>query len=471
MFEDTRSALMTQLAAATRPVDACSLVVNHLGSLGLMPSAYLASGDRLRLMAAHGYWQVYDGMPEDAGVIGTTWRTGERQLLQQVHGHEDYLAASFLVTSELCVPLWARETCVGALNVESLTRLTAEQEAEVDDCAALLSARLGELPPGEESPAQKLNRHAVELVTLAGEHDQQALDSAVVAAAIDLSGHDTAVLVTEIEGELQAVASSGPLARSLALLGPGDFAAVASWVARGTSVYTTGSTDGVGFPGHEALRRAGAGSVVVLPLRTTHGFLLITDETVRTQSTEQVALLELLASQVSSCLQVSRAVAELRARADRDALTSLGHHAAFQTALPRQRAGTRRELAVLYCDVDHFKEVNDTQGHAAGDALLVSIAAALRSAVREDDRVFRIGGDEFAVLAHVQDHDDAVTLGRRLLDAARSTTGASLSVGVAVAGPLEADAALLARADSALYEVKQGGRGNVLLQTPVVESA
>lgn len=471
MLGEALSALRAELAAATRPVEACTLVVRHLGSIGLMPSAYLASGDRLRLMAAHGYWQVYDGMPQDAGVIGTTWRTGERRLLEQVTGHGDYLAASGLVTAELCVPLWAHQTCVGALNVESLTPLTSGQQAEVDACAEMLSARLDELPTGEESPAQKLNRHAVELVALAGRHDQHALEQAVVAAAIDLSGNDTALLVVQVEGELQASAASGPLALSLTLLRHRELAAVASWVARGTSVYTTGSTDGVGFPGHEALRRAGAGSVMVLPLHRSHGFLLIADKAVRTQSTDQVALLELLASQVSTCLQVSSAVAELSARADRDALTSLGHHAAFQSALPRHRAGTRRQLAVLYCDVDHFKKVNDTHGHAAGDALLVDISAALRSAVREDDRVFRIGGDEFAVLAHVQDHDDAVALGRRLLDAARSKTGASLSVGVAVAAPLEPDAVLLARADSALYEVKQAGRGHVLLQGPASETA
>ena len=466
MLGDTLVRLRTDLAASARPSDACTAVVRHLGSRGLMPSAYLASGDRLRLMGAHGYWQVYDGMPADAGVISATWRTGRRHLLTCVTDHPTYLAASSLVTAELCVPLHAHGTVVGALNVESLKPLTPAQEAEVDRCGRLLSSRLDDLPRGQESPAQKLSRHAVELVALAGRNDQHALEQAVVLAATDLSGHDTALLIVDVEGELTAVASRGPLAPALTALRARDFALVARWVERGTSVYTTGTTEGVGFPGHEALRRAGAGSVVVLPLRGSSpqaGMVLLCDSATHAQSTDQVALLELLASQVSTCLQVSAAVAELSDRANRDALTTLGHHAAFQSALPRQRAGTRRQLAVLYLDVDHFKRVNDTRGHAAGDTLLVGIATTLKAAVREDDRVFRIGGDEFAVLAHVQDRDDAVALGQRLLAACRSTTGASLSVGVAVAAPLEPDAALLARADTALYEVKQNGRGNVLL--------
>jgi len=115
---------------------------------------------------------------------------------------------------------------------------------------------------------------------------------------------------------------------------------------------------------------------------------------------------------------------------------------------------------VLYLDVDYFKGVNDVRGHAAGDALLVELAACLRAEVRDDDQVFRIGGDEFAVLARVTDAADAQGLGERLLSRAHAL-GTSLSIGVALARDGESDAALLARADGGLYDAKLAGRGLV----------
>jgi diguanylate cyclase (GGDEF)-like protein len=466
------------LARALTPQAACVVVVAHLGDdLGLMPSVYLASADRLRLMDAHGYWQAFDGMLASCGVIGRTWQTGRRHHIREVADHPDYVAAAPEVAEELCVPLRCRGQVVGALNVEALRALTDDEVAQVDAAAEALSARLDDLGIPQESPAQELSRRVIDLVRLAGEGDRVAVEQAVVATARSLSGLQTALLVVDEGTGLRAVAGTGPASGEISMLHAEQFAAMATWVSNGSTAYTLGRDEGVRFAGHEPLTEAGARTVVVIPLPEAagSGYFLLVDSAPVLLDTAAVSLLELLAAQVGSCLQVCAALEVLRSRAESDGLTSLGHHAAFQSAFPRQRASSGEgKLAVFYLDVDHFKAVNDTRGHAAGDALLVGIASALRHALRGKDQVFRIGGDEFAALARVADEKDALALGHRLAERARVDTGASLSVGVAVAGPEEPDELILARADAALYDVKRTGRGEVRLfrsQVPATATA
>ena len=77
-------------------------------------------------------------------------------------------------------------------------------------------------------------------------------------------------------------------------------------------------------------------------------------------------------------------------------------------------------LAVLYCDLDHFKDINDEHGHAAGDDVLAAVAAAIRGAVRDKDLVARLGGDEFVVLLDgVRDLGDATSVAHKVLAAVR----------------------------------------------------
>jgi diguanylate cyclase (GGDEF)-like protein len=130
-----------------------------------------------------------------------------------------------------------------------------------------------------------------------------------------------------------------------------------------------------------------------------------------------------------------------------------------------RRHGTR--FALLLIDLDRFKQINDTLGHDAGDALLVEISARLRRAVRSDDQVARLGGDEFAVI--LQNADNAEEIERICTRIADSFTNkvqfngiqiaASTSVGVAVF-PEDGDQedSLYKSADVALYEAKRSGR-------------
>jgi diguanylate cyclase (GGDEF)-like protein len=132
-----------------------------------------------------------------------------------------------------------------------------------------------------------------------------------------------------------------------------------------------------------------------------------------------------------------------------------------------RRAGTR--CALLYLDVDGFKQVNDRYGHAAGDALLKGFAARLRSCVRESDTIARLGGDEFVVLLeNLKEDRDAAMLAEKILRAVREpmlVEGRELtvttSIGVARAdGDWDAEG-LLRQADAALYRAKQAGRNAV----------
>ena len=162
-------------------------------------------------------------------------------------------------------------------------------------------------------------------------------------------------------------------------------------------------------------------------------------------------------------------VADLTAVAMRDHLTGVASRAAFVDRLERAVAAAARHrstVGVIYFDLDRFKVVNDSLGHAAGYELLVALAARARSVLRPDDVIGRLGGDEFVVLLEgLGDSYEAVLVARRVLDTARPpfdlggrTVPVSLSVGVAT-NLHRNDGAddLLRHADVAQYRAKQGG--------------
>lgn len=163
----------------------------------------------------------------------------------------------------------------------------------------------------------------------------------------------------------------------------------------------------------------------------------------------------------------------LQQRAATDSLTTLLNREEMFTQMERVLAGDRRrggELAVLFCDLDHFKEVNDSYGHQAGDAVLQTMATRIRSCLRTSDLAARIGGDELmVVLPGVQGMDDAVTIAEKLRRLAsepvpipEGQVQISISVGVALACTGESLDELIARADTAMYTAKQQGRDQVV---------
>lgn len=160
------------------------------------------------------------------------------------------------------------------------------------------------------------------------------------------------------------------------------------------------------------------------------------------------------------------ALEEQRREAELDPLTGLlnrrGGDRRLRAAL--ERMALNGPVAVIVCDADGFKGINDRFGHAAGDEVLVDLARRLRAAVRNSDDVARMGGDEFIVVARVADDSEAEAIAARCVGtvgatAGEVTAGVTISAGVAVARP-DSDAGpgeILAAADRALYQAKREG--------------
>ncbi len=174
---------------------------------------------------------------------------------------------------------------------------------------------------------------------------------------------------------------------------------------------------------------------------------------------EEGSLLALLVAHAQSARERLRELDQLSRRANRDPLTGLRHYRPFEERLCVSSPG---RTAVIAVDVDDFKKINDEYGHQAGDDALLSLVGALRAALRGDDQLYRIGGDEFAVVVDVNGAGEVETITRRLLEAARRI-GQSISVGAALHVPGETGRETLLRADRALYDAKRAGRNTARL--------
>ena len=194
---------------------------------------------------------------------------------------------------------------------------------------------------------------------------------------------------------------------------------------------------------------------------------------------DDLRLLETLANQAAVALEngqleqslaeLSRLKEQLRYQAYHDPLTGLANRAMFVEQVDREglTTGPGEVAAVLFLDLDDFKLVNDTLGHAAGDRLLGLVADRIRGCIRGEDLAARLGGDEFAILVRSTDAlERATTIAERIIASLQmpfSVQGQELtiggSIGVAVGrGPDERADALLRNADVAMYTAKAGGK-------------
>lgn len=162
---------------------------------------------------------------------------------------------------------------------------------------------------------------------------------------------------------------------------------------------------------------------------------------------------------------------ELARMALHDDLTGLPNRAHFRERLQEEYDRTRRygqRFAVLYLDLDHFKRINDSMGHAAGDELLCQVARRLQASARASDIVARLSGDEFVLLqTPITERGQTRALAQRLVEVVGAPytidgkqVWIGISIGIAICAPpgVEPDA-LLRRADRELYEAKEAGRG------------
>ncbi|EPA94083.1 MULTISPECIES: GGDEF domain-containing protein [Pseudomonas] len=158
----------------------------------------------------------------------------------------------------------------------------------------------------------------------------------------------------------------------------------------------------------------------------------------------------------------------------RDPLTDTGNRIAMDQTLQREIELARRHmqpLSLLMLDIDHFKRVNDTHGHSAGDDVLKAVAASIKNQLRNVDMVFRYGGEEFLILLSNTSREAAALVGERLRCAAQAedypadgrTVELTVSLGCSTLLPGESAESLLRRADSALYVAKREGRNRLTM--------
>lgn len=269
--------------------------------------------------------------------------------------------------------------------------------------------------------------HAVTVCRASGSAD---LVERTLAAALDVTGLSAAASVNHDGAGTVVYAGDERLAMVLA------------------AGATVPAPPACGDPGHEW-------TVARMPFG--RGVLLVGDCAPGRLGPAQRTSLELVMAIAETSLDRLLTLHELREYADADPLTGLGHLRPFGRRLAGAVPG---RTAVLAIDVDDFKLVNDTCGHAAGDELLINLVEALQSALRVQDELYRVGGDEFAAVVEVERADVAWSIAERLVAAAR-TVGRTISVGVAVAEPGEPPEETMRRADGALYEAKRTGRDRV----------
>jgi diguanylate cyclase (GGDEF)-like protein len=214
-----------------------------------------------------------------------------------------------------------------------------------------------------------------------------------------------------------------------------------------------------------------ARGLVVVPLATegrTIGVLVV-EQKLRAESRMAkriVDMVERFASHGALALRNAWLLEEVHELAATDALTKIANRMTFQDTLSRELERARREggvVTLLMLDIDHFKKLNDTRGHQAGDEVLRQVAATLREQRRVYDTAARYGGEEFALILPGMDLGDAA-IGAERVRAAIEANGGGVTASLGVATfPHDAGSedALVAAADEALYRSKHGGRNRV----------
>jgi diguanylate cyclase (GGDEF)-like protein len=226
-------------------------------------------------------------------------------------------------------------------------------------------------------------------------------------------------------------------------------------------------------------RRAGLQRAVAVPMCLAGeivGVLTVHMRTPRALERSEIRVLQTLANQAVIAVENAEAYEQTKHLAATDSVTGVANHRELEAYLDRELPRAKRThepLALIMCDVDHFKEINDTVGHPAGDAVLKQLTAGiLVPAVRPEDLVARYGGDEFVLVLRGVDDRAAVAIAERIRKAVaslavllegKSVSNVSLSLGLAMF-PRDGDTreALVQAADQALYVAKRTGRNRVV---------
>src|SRR3954452_17750894 len=381
-------------------------------------------------------------------------------------------------------------TAIGALGVSTaaVTAALALDPAAVPGAVALAAGLIGVAAHGELGFRRHRHRHLEERAAQQAEVADRlatSLQDLVSALQLDevlakirknaqvaLGGKEFALLVEEDGG------AGGMRCKSSSTLQRETLAALERWADMRAGHHGPMVLDDLSHvPGLETLPRDR-----VLPLRSlcsaplifrghSLGVLVALANAEGGFLPHDVELLQSYAAQAAIALENARLYEAQQQLASRDPLTGLLNHREFHEAVGRELETCRRHggsVAVALLDLDEFKRVNDTSGHAAGDRVLLGAAEGLKGSCRASDQAFRIGGDEFALVLPRSSGRDAIPVAERAADAMTSSDRrVSASYGIAewpTDGPSKDN--LLRRADERLYAMKRAGRGSVRAVAP-----
>lgn len=227
----------------------------------------------------------------------------------------------------------------------------------------------------------------------------------------------------------------------------------------------------------DKIKMVGVESLLILPLMSADEvigtFMLCSREPSRFGKDIR-EMLRIIITQVAVSMQNAMMYRKMETMATTDGLTGLTNHRTFQDRFADMLERTKRhghEAAILLCDVDHFKKVNDTYGHPVGDEVLRRVARVLQDAARKIDITARYGGEEFVVALESTNLEGAIQLAERIrsdvgsliLDSDKGAFSVNMSIGVAISpGDGRDRAQLIEHADHALYHAKESGRNRVV---------
>jgi diguanylate cyclase len=307
--------------------------------------------------------------------------------------------------------------------------------------------------------ARELDRLAETQNAIATSHfDLDAVLGTVVHEARRLTAADAAVVEIPEGDELVYRAAAGTAERHLGIRLP-SAGAISGLALRTGETLVCDDAETDERVDREACRRVGARSLVVVPLRhDAHaaGVLKVYSESRGAFTPEHIRVLTLLADMIGSALARAELLEQLNHLALTDELTGLPNRRSWYDHLEHALARARRSAApfsVVVLDLNGFKQVNDSQGHAAGDRLLRTVSACWSSALRDSDILGRIGGDEFAIILEQTDGETAADIVSRL-EASLPAGDVTVASGIATWNRIEDAEGLLSRADAAMYEEK-----------------
>lgn len=483
-------ALMEQVQnALARELDRASIfrvvveATAHIFTYKLI-SIYEVDADSLRLAHQVGYNAMFARVPLGRGVMSRCVRTRQPILLTDVAQDAEYIAALPEITSEVCVPLFEGDRLVAVFNVESGNEYRLDEDdlrllEHVSEYVNVALERARMFADIQENARQMALLNEITNTAVRANSPAEILFQSLADRLAALIESDGAYITLwdEVRQVPLPAAAHGQMRDAFPRITfpPGQPTATATVLHTGRALVIDDYPNSP-FVGQSVRAMFPIRSALVLPLIANQqklGAVLFTFSNPHAFTNAEVALAEQAAGQVALALTRLLLIQRIEQMAVTDELTGLyNRHGLADLGRREFERALRygRPLSAMLFDVDHFKQVNDACGHAAGDEVLRQMARACRETLRETDLIVRYGGEEFLVLMPENKLESALETAERLRAVVESLTvdvcGARVEItasfGVSEIGDQHASLeALIACADRALYAAKQAGRNQV----------